>query len=85
MRRGVLDGSALPESADAFFRLDRVTGRSDFPAGFGIVIALTEPAQLTLAAGVSRELEGGSTTLIPYGSGRYRIDGDALVARPPRP
>ena len=85
VRRGVRDGSALPESADAFFRLDLVTERSDFPAGFGIVIALTEPTRLTLAAGISRVLAGGSTTLIPYAAGPYRIDGDALVARPPRP
>ncbi|CAN5266087.1 class I mannose-6-phosphate isomerase [soil metagenome] len=84
VRRGVLDGSALPEGADAFFRLDRVAGRRDFPASFSIIIALTDPVRLTLDSGISYVLAPGSTTLLPHALGTYGINGDALVARPPR-
>lgn len=84
VRRGVAEGSTLPAEADAYFRLDRVDGRRDFPAGFGIVIALVEGVRLTLASGSSRLLAAGSTTLVPYSAGTFRIDGAALIARPPQ-
>jgi len=85
VRRNVTGGAALPAEAEAFFRLDRVDGRRDFPAGFGIVITLTEGARLTLDSGASQVLAAGSTTLVPFSAGTFRIDGSALVARPPQP
>jgi mannose-6-phosphate isomerase len=78
------EGSVLPAAADDFFRLDQVASRRDFPAGFAIVIALTDIATMTLGSGQKRQLQRGSTTLVPYAAGTFRIDGEALVARPPR-
>ncbi|MBX3099363.1 MAG: class I mannose-6-phosphate isomerase [Salinibacterium sp.] len=83
VKREAPEGPLLPEAADQYFRFDRVVGRRDFPAGLSIVIALTEPARLTLVSGVSRMLAPGSTVLIAHAMGTYRIDGSALVARPP--
>jgi mannose-6-phosphate isomerase len=84
VRRGVPDGPVLPSDAEEFFRLDRVSHRRDFPAGFAIIIALDD-AQLTSAAGWRQPLPAGSTALVPYSAGTFRIDGTALVARPPQP
>jgi mannose-6-phosphate isomerase len=83
VRRRVTNGSTLPSDAEAYFRLDRIDSRRDFPAGFGIVITLDNTARLTFASGSSRQLPAGSTTLVPYAAGTFRIDGDALLARPP--
>lgn len=85
VRREVTAGGALPAEADAYFRLDRCDGPQDFPAGFGIIIALDEGARLILESGASRVLAVGSTTLMPYSAGPFRIDGSALLARPPQP
>lgn len=85
LRRGVTAGSALPGDADAYFRLDRSDGGRDFPAGFGIIIALEGGVRLTLDSGSSSELAAGSTMLMPYAAGPFRIDGAALLARPPQP
>jgi mannose-6-phosphate isomerase len=76
-------GSTLPEAADQFFRLDRVATRRDFAAGFSLVIAVHGAARITLATGSGREYPAGSTVLVPHAAGPYRIDGSALVARPP--
>lgn len=84
VRRGVTEGGTLPTEAAPYFRLDRVSSRCEFPAGFGIVIAVDDSARLTLASGSSRELTAGSTTLMPYAAGTFRIDGSALLARPPQ-
>ncbi|MBC7591523.1 MAG: carbohydrate kinase, partial [Salinibacterium sp.] len=83
VRRRVTDGSTLPAEADPYFRLDRVLGRRDFPAGFGIVIGLDDTATLTFASRSTRNLTAGSTTLVPYAAGDFRLDGGALLARPP--
>jgi mannose-6-phosphate isomerase len=77
-------GSTLPPGADPYFRLDRVEGGDEFPAGFAIVIALAE-SRLSLATGEEHDLASGSTTLVPYAAGDFAIEGSALVARPPRP
>ncbi|NJC24476.1 mannose-6-phosphate isomerase [Arthrobacter pigmenti] len=85
VRRRVSDGGALPKEADAYFRLDRITHRREFPAGFSIVIVLGDDAQLTLASGAVHALAAGSTTLVPFEAGSFWIDGSALLARPPLP
>ncbi|MGV8896874.1 MAG: carbohydrate kinase [Rhodoglobus sp.] len=84
VQRNAVSGSTLPAEADQYFRLDSVTGTRDFPAGFGIVIAL-EQTTLTMESGLSRQLAAGSTTLMPHAAGTFRIQGVALVARPPQP
>lgn len=76
-------GSTLPGEADQFFRLDRVATRRDYPAGFSIVIAVHGSVRITLATGSASEYPTGSTVLIPHAAGDYRIEGSALVARPP--
>ncbi|MEP6481870.1 MAG: class I mannose-6-phosphate isomerase [Rhodoglobus sp.] len=84
VRHGVTEGSTLPGDADPYFRLDRVTDSAEFPAGFAIIIALDDGV-LTITSGDSHDLAAGSTVLVPYDAGDYRIDGGALVARPPSP
>lgn len=83
VRRAPPPGSVLSAESEAFFRLDRVHSRADFPAGFSIIIALDTAANLTLASGAEMPLHPGSTTLVPHVSGSFRVGGDALVARPP--
>lgn len=84
VRRGVAQGSVLAEDSEPFFRLDRVAGRQDFAAGFAIVVGLAT-TRLTIQSGLSLTVDAGATALIPFGAGTFRIDGTALVARPPRP
>ena len=83
--RGLPDGETLPAEAREYFRLDRVAGRRDFPAGFAIVIALEGGARLTTATGLTQILAAGSTTLVPFSANTFRVDGNSLVARPPQP
>lgn len=85
VRRGVTDGGALAEGSEVYFRLERVAGRRDFAAGFAIIVALDVGVRLTLAGGSATVLAAGSTALVPYAAGHFRVDGTALVARPPRP
>lgn len=83
--RGVKDSNTLPEEASPYFRLDKVNTTQAFPAGFGILIALDTPVDLTMDGGELHHLNPGSTTLIPYSAGGYTVQGSALVARPPLP
>ena len=83
VRRVAPPGPVLPAQSEAYFRLDRVHSRTDFPAGFSIVIVLDSPVTLAFASGAELPLHPGSTTLVPHASGWFRVDGDALVARPP--
>ncbi|MDP4634475.1 MAG: class I mannose-6-phosphate isomerase [Candidatus Nanopelagicales bacterium] len=85
IRRGVVDANALPEEASPFFRLDKVNTHQTFPAGFAILIALDGPVHLIMNNGEQQELARGTTTLIPYTAGDYRVEGSALIARPPLP
>ena len=83
IRRAVTQGNALVEEASQYFRLDRVEQHTDFPAGFGIVIALDSPIALTNAKGEKTKLSAGSTTLMPFDAGPFSLEGSSLVARPP--
>ena len=83
IRRGGTAGNALVQEADPFFRLDRVESRTEFPAGFAVIIALDEDAQLTLKDGVHQTLTAGTTTLMAHATGGFALEGPALVARPP--
>jgi mannose-6-phosphate isomerase len=85
VRRGVPDGPALVADAARYFRLDRVAGHQEFPAGFAIVLAVAGESRLLFEDGPDRRLPAGSTTLVPFAAGPMRIetDGSVLVARPP--
>lgn len=83
--RGVTDASALPEEANRFFRLEKVDTQQDFPAGLAVLIALDDSAKLSMENGDVYDLASGSTTLMPYAAGAFRVDGSVLVARPPLP
>ncbi|MGA1836452.1 class I mannose-6-phosphate isomerase [Herbiconiux sp. 11R-BC] len=84
VRRAVRHGAALPTGGEEFFRLDRIEGAREFPAGFAIVVVLDDSARLTVDSGDSRMLRAGSTTLVPFAAGAFTLSGSALVARPPR-
>jgi mannose-6-phosphate isomerase len=81
--RGVVSGPVLPDAADAFFRLDRVTGPMTFDAGFAVVIAVA--GGLVLEGAEPIALGAGTTLVVPaaHGGLRFTGNGDALVARPP--
>lgn len=83
VRRAVDHGRVLPPAADPFFRLDRIASAADFPAGFGIVIALDGVVRLSVESGSVHALPAGSTALIPHAAGPIRVEGHALLARPP--
>lgn len=85
VRRGVAQGSVLPAAADPYFRLDRVARPAEFAAGLAIVVALEDCTWRSAIDDVGRRLHQGSTTLVPHAAGAFRIEGTALVARPPAP
>ncbi len=79
-------GDGLPSPADEYFRLQRltVTGASEIPAGFGILIGVD--GDLSLAAGgAPAPLAPGSTVLLPACCRSRRLTGagTALLVRPP--
>lgn len=78
------EGPTLVEEAAHYFRLDLVRASKEFDAGFAIVIALEPGTKLHSQSGSVLDLHSGSTTLIPFDSGTFRLEGGAaLVARPP--
>lgn len=77
--------SALPASADPYFRLHRHAGSSEVvAAGFAIVIA-TEGRGVLTVGDHGREIARGDALLIPYAAGPWSLAGDvvAMVCRPP--
>lgn len=80
------DGPVLAAASTEYFRLDRVSGDHEFPAGFAILIALAGSKALTTDGGATVPLPRGSTTLVPFAAGPMKITGDGtvLVARPPQ-
>ena len=86
IRRSGFDGPVFPSVADAWFRLDRVTGSARFDAGFAVLIA-TQGVGEVLTADGSLPLFKGRTVAIPSSCGPFTIStgGGVLVARPPAP
>ncbi len=80
------DGPVLAAASAEFFRLDRVSGDQNVPAGFAVLIALAGSMSLTTEGGATIDLAPGSTTLVPYAAGpmHFAGNGSVLVARPPR-
>ena len=79
--------SALPASADPYFRLHRLAPASaavHVEAGFAIVIA-TEGRGVLTFGDHGQEIARGDALLIPYAAGPWTLTGDvvAMVCRPP--
>lgn len=78
-------GTGLPRSADAFFRLERidVDGMRVLQPGFAVLIGLD--GAVRLAHGDGLQLERGTTVLVPAATGPLRLSGSGrvLAARPP--
>ena len=79
--------SALPASADAYFRLHRLTpGSSGIPveAGFAIVV-VTDGHGVVSVGDSGQQVERGDALLIPHSAGSWMLSGDvvAMVCRPP--
>jgi mannose-6-phosphate isomerase len=77
----------LPSEAAGYFRLERLGGQSTVDAGFAVLVVIAGSVRLIPVHGEPMILPRGSTTVIPYASGGFALDGDglALVARPPAP
>jgi mannose-6-phosphate isomerase len=86
IHRSVNSGPVYSPAADDLFRLDRITERATFPAGFSVVIAVEGSGKLDWDSG-SLSLPAGSTAVIPAATGpaTYATEGALLVARPPQP
>jgi mannose-6-phosphate isomerase len=68
----------LPEAADAFFRADEGT---EFDAGFGIVVVHTGEGMLECDAAGPIAVRRGTTLLVPYAAGAWRLTGSARAYR----
>ncbi|GAA1237568.1 mannose-6-phosphate isomerase [Microbacterium phyllosphaerae] len=77
-------GSAFPEAADEYFRLERIPlhGTATVDQGFSIVIVNEGEAEIG-----AQRLRSGSTLLVPHAAGALEATGagELLVARPPAP
>jgi mannose-6-phosphate isomerase len=87
VRRAGYGSSVLPETADAYFRLERLAlnGEATLDPGFAILVVLTGEVDLEDRRTV--HLKPGTTALVPHACGPLMVRGRAelLVCRPPRP
>jgi mannose-6-phosphate isomerase len=74
-------GRLLPDAADAFFRADE---GAEFDAGFAVVVVHAGEGALEWSEG-SVPVRRGSTLLVPFAAGAWRLTGDARAyrCRPP--
>ncbi|WP_311242878.1 carbohydrate kinase [Microbacterium sp. WCS2018Hpa-23] len=77
-------GSAFPESADEYFRLERVRVRGAATVDQGFSIVIVNDGEVEIGA---QRLRSGSTLLVPHAAGALAATGtgELLVARPPAP
>jgi mannose-6-phosphate isomerase len=68
----------LPEAADAFFRADEGV---EFDAGFAIAVVHMGEGMLECDAAEPVPVRRGSTLLVPYAAGAWRLTGDARAYR----
>ncbi|GAT72272.1 class I mannose-6-phosphate isomerase [Microbacterium hydrocarbonoxydans] len=84
VRAAPASGSAFPEAADEYFRLDRlpVDGEARIDAGFAIVVVIR--GEVTIGG---ERVSAGTTLLVPHAAGALSVSGagEVLVARPPAP
>ena len=81
--------SALPERADAYFRIHRIeasAGPVTVDAGFGVLLVLQGSGTLRTDAGPF-DLNRGMAVLLAHASGPWVVEGDvvAMACRPPAP
>lgn len=81
--------TALPERADAYFRIHRVdasAGPVSVDAGFGVLLVLDGTGTLRTEAGPV-DLARGTAVLLPHAAGSWVVEGDvvAMACRPPAP
>lgn len=77
-------GSAFPEAADEYFRLERVPLRGTATVGQGFSILIVNDGVVEIG---EQRLRRGSTLLVPHAAGTLEATGtgELLVARPPAP
>lgn len=77
-------GSVLPDSADAYFRLERVVVDGSAAVDAGFAILLMSRGRLQCEDGTV--LAAGATAVVSYSTDPLRLEGSAeiLIARPPR-
>jgi mannose-6-phosphate isomerase len=77
---------ALPESADAYFRVHvaRPERRVGIPAGFAVVVLLGGAGRLTATDADAIDVARGDVLAVPYAAGDWSLEGDleAVVCRP---
>jgi mannose-6-phosphate isomerase len=71
-------GRLLPEAADAFFRADE---GAEFDAGFAIVVVHTGEGLLECDTAGPTPVRRGTTLLVPYAAGAWRLTGTARAYR----
>ena len=76
------NGRLLPQTADPYFRAERIGGGTKLEAGFAIVVVLSGEGSLGELA-----IEKGDAVLVPYAAGPAELQGDidAIRCRPPDP
>lgn len=78
--------SALPASADGFFRMHvaRPERRVPVEAGFAVVVVLGGHGRVDVADGGGVDVTRGDVLAVPYGAGDWGLEGDveAIVCRP---
>jgi mannose-6-phosphate isomerase len=74
----------FPDSADPYFRAERLHGAAELDGSFSILVVTAGAGRLETAGGAI-ELERGRTVLIPADAGAGRISGEvvAIRCRPP--
>ncbi|HEV8556936.1 MAG TPA: class I mannose-6-phosphate isomerase [Actinophytocola sp.] len=66
--------------ADPFFRAQRISRAAEFEPGYAVLVVLAGSGGLSFDGG-TLALGKGDTVVVPYGSGRTRIDGDLVAVR----
>lgn len=81
--------SALPPDADSYFRLSRlqISGEQELDQGFAVLVVLDGTLVLRAEHIDNIELDGGTTTVVPFAAGKLTMTGEATVVlcRPPAP
>jgi mannose-6-phosphate isomerase len=77
--------SALPPSADAYFRAEHVKSGAELDPDFSIVIVTEGSLVVRTQVGSNREYQKGQAVMIPFSAGQCTLSGEgsAIRCRPP--
>ena len=80
-------GALLPETADPYFRAERLHAGSESEPSFAVLLALRGEGAVSTEHGGELELRAGMTALVPYAAGATRLTGslEAIRCLPPDP